>query len=282
MANDGPRRPSLRIPDAKVTEGDTGATHISFSVNLSPAADEPISIDYTVTAGTAEPNSDFVPKSGTTIFLPGQTRQLLDVAVINDNSVEEDETILVTLSNAVNARLTNTSAIGMIIDNDALPPDETGTSVEISIEGDPWETGFNGYIRLTNNSGNIIDDFTLEFTADWAIGSLWNGNYLGRNGSSHIITAPDWFGFHLPDGASLQIGFLGVGSFSRATGILLIGPPPDMEPMTFAQWREKIIFRLLNYLSLQTVTISPIFPSSHSVQTYTFLILPLEYIRRPR
>jgi uncharacterized delta-60 repeat protein len=57
------------------------------------------SVDYTVTAGTATAGADFVAADGTLTFAPGETDKTFSVAILNDEEIEEDETVQLTLLN---------------------------------------------------------------------------------------------------------------------------------------------------------------------------------------
>jgi hypothetical protein len=69
-------------------------------------------VDFTVTAGSATPHEDFVPARGTLMFPPGQMKQSLTVAVLQDDVVENDETVVLSLSPVRHELANNTSYLG--------------------------------------------------------------------------------------------------------------------------------------------------------------------------
>ncbi len=119
-------QPTVSINAPRTVEPDSGETaFLDFEVLLSPAADSVVALDYAVSeAGTAASGVDHQPLSGGTLtFSPGDTRQTVRVVVIGDERPETDETVVLELSNAVNATLkgggTTLAGTGTIIDDEA-------------------------------------------------------------------------------------------------------------------------------------------------------------------
>ena len=99
--NDG--LPSLTIGSPSVVEGDNGNTNLTFTVTLSPASGRSVNVSYATANGTAIVGSDYNNNSGTLTFAAGVTTQTINVVVRGDTTVEPNETVLVNLSNPVNA-----------------------------------------------------------------------------------------------------------------------------------------------------------------------------------
>jgi len=106
------------IDDPTITEGQSGSKLIGFTVTLSPAPSQTVTINYAATSGTATAGSDFVAKSGTLTFAPGQTTRAIVISVLGDATVEPDETFTVTLSAPVNATIVDGTATGTITNDD--------------------------------------------------------------------------------------------------------------------------------------------------------------------
>ena len=51
--------PKLSIADQSVPEGDTGVASAAFTVLLSAASGQPVSVDYATSNGTAQAGSDY-------------------------------------------------------------------------------------------------------------------------------------------------------------------------------------------------------------------------------
>ena len=112
--------PSLSITaPAAVTEGDSGSTDMVFTVTLSPASGQQVTVDYGVDASsTATADTDFTDLSGTLTFAAGETSKPITVAVTGDAADEPDETVVLKLSNASNASIATATATGTITDDD--------------------------------------------------------------------------------------------------------------------------------------------------------------------
>ncbi|PYJ03502.1 MAG: hypothetical protein DME25_12075, partial [Verrucomicrobia bacterium] len=81
--NDDPL-PSLSINDVTVTEGDSGSTNAVFTVSLSAASGQTVTVSYATTDGTATAGNDYIGANGTLTFLPGIMTQPITVEVIGD------------------------------------------------------------------------------------------------------------------------------------------------------------------------------------------------------
>ncbi len=112
--------PRIRIANAYVDEDDR---ELEFAVTLQGRSALSVAVEWTTVPGTAKPNADYVPASGTLILGPTATRGTILVELIDDNVKEENETLTLTLSRPVNARINGRtiSATGTIGDNDEAP-----------------------------------------------------------------------------------------------------------------------------------------------------------------
>src|SRR5207249_2584459 len=97
--------PSLSIDDPAVTEGDTGTINAVFTVQLSPASSQTLSVAFATVDGTAVAPADYFSTNGTLLFSPGQTNKTIVVAVRGDMVSEADESFYVNLLNPTNAML---------------------------------------------------------------------------------------------------------------------------------------------------------------------------------
>ena len=107
-------RPSLRIGDARVTEGGTA----EFTVTLSSAATGAVTVSYATVDGTATAGADYTTTSGTLSFTPGQTTKRVKVQTLPDTDQEGAETFTVRLSAPSGATVADGTGIGTIIDDD--------------------------------------------------------------------------------------------------------------------------------------------------------------------
>ncbi len=121
--NDAPPSVSVTAP-AAVTEGDNGTTDMDFTVSLSAPGGRVVTVDYALdnSASTAASGSDFSALSGATLtFAAGETSKTVTVKVTGDQLDEDNETVALKLSNAVNATPGTVTASGSIVDDDSSP-----------------------------------------------------------------------------------------------------------------------------------------------------------------
>ncbi|HEX6246878.1 MAG TPA: family 16 glycosylhydrolase, partial [Nocardioidaceae bacterium] len=80
--------------DHPTDEGDTAR----LGVRLTRPTDEPVTVDYATTTGTARPDRDYVPSSGSVTFAPGQTRATVEIPTLDDRKYQGDRGVVVELS----------------------------------------------------------------------------------------------------------------------------------------------------------------------------------------
>lgn len=141
--------PTISINDVTVTEGDTGTQNANFTVTLSQANTQTITVQYKTADGTATAPADYTAASLTTItFTPGTVTQTISVPVVGDTIDEFDENFFVNLSNAVNATIADNQGVGTILDNDASPA-----------------FSINDVSVVEGNSGTATATFTVSLSA---------------------------------------------------------------------------------------------------------------------
>jgi hypothetical protein len=124
LLNDGtwpaPNAPSLSINNVTVTEGETGTISAVFTVSLSAASSQTITVHYATADGSATvADNDYTATSGTLTFAPNQTTANINVPVVGDRIAELNETFSVNLTQPTNTflSLTNSTGVGTIVDN---------------------------------------------------------------------------------------------------------------------------------------------------------------------
>jgi len=110
--------PSLTVTDASVTEVDSGTTNAVFTVLLSIASGQTVTVDFATADGTAVAGGDYIAVSRTLSFPRGTTLINVNVEVFGDALQEPDEFFLVGLTNAVNATITRAEGQGAIRNDD--------------------------------------------------------------------------------------------------------------------------------------------------------------------
>ena len=113
--------PMLSIDDASVDEGDSGSVTMRFTVTLSQAATETVTVDWTTQGGTAAAGTDYTPGNGTLTFNTGDSSKTVTVSVVGDDVDEPNETFTVRLSSPSGATISDGTATGTITDDDDAP-----------------------------------------------------------------------------------------------------------------------------------------------------------------
>jgi hypothetical protein len=113
--------PRISITDVSRKEGKKGKTKLfTFTVTLSAPPDQPVTVSYQTVNGTAKTSDgDYVAKSGTLTFAPGETTKTITVEVKGDSRKEANESFYVDLfDNSGNALLTRKRGTGTIFNDD--------------------------------------------------------------------------------------------------------------------------------------------------------------------
>ncbi|MBD2329048.1 Calx-beta domain-containing protein [Alkalinema sp. FACHB-956] len=144
-------------------EGNSGTVNYTFTVKLSQAATQPITLDYTTKDGTALAGEDYTAANGTLTFAAGETEKTITIQVNGDTKFEGDETFTLELSNAIGATITAGNTIGTAtLTNDDVRPIISFASPNVSTaEGNSGNTPAVFTINLSNPSSEIV---TVNYT----------------------------------------------------------------------------------------------------------------------
>ena len=107
--------PTLAITNAMVPEGGTA----TLTVNLTPASTSVVTVDYQTQDGSATAGSDYITKTGTIVFQPGQTSKTKSVAIFQDVAAEKNETFTVQISSPRGANLGKSVGTATILDDES-------------------------------------------------------------------------------------------------------------------------------------------------------------------
>ena len=110
---------AISINDVSISEGNSGTTTASFTVSLSNASSQTVTVNYATADNTAHAGSDYVNASGTLTFTPGQTSQTISVGINGDVLNEETVSFNVNLTSPTNATISDSQGVGTIVDDDA-------------------------------------------------------------------------------------------------------------------------------------------------------------------
>lgn len=142
--------PWLSVGDASVVQGTSGTTSAVFEVTLNPSnTDQPVSVDYGTTDGTARAGTDYQPVSGTLTFAPGETTKSITVPVLGSTAAESQESFSVQLSHPKNAAVSAGQGTGTITNNNQAGVLEFGAATT-SVD----QTAGTATVTVTRANGN--------------------------------------------------------------------------------------------------------------------------------
>lgn len=114
--------PVVRFSSASTSDAEANPPR-QVEVILDAEFDEPVTVSYARTGGSAS-DTDYALPSGSVTFAPHETSKTITLSVVDDIEEEADETVEITLSNPVNARLAELSHhTHWILDDDAAGED---------------------------------------------------------------------------------------------------------------------------------------------------------------
>jgi hypothetical protein len=121
IEDNDPTPPSISIRDVTKAEGNKGQkTLFTFTVTLSASYDQAVTMSFRTVNGTAKTsNGDYIAKTGTLTFAPGETTKTITIEVKGDSKREANETFYLDLfGNSSNSLFTKNRGIGTILNDD--------------------------------------------------------------------------------------------------------------------------------------------------------------------
>ena len=111
----------LSVSDASAEEAE--GTSLNFTVTLSQALSEMVTVNYRTSDGTARAGSDYRATSGWLYFGPGQTEKTVTVPVLDDELDEGSETLTLTVWNRSPQHMSvaDPTGTGTIFNTDRMP-----------------------------------------------------------------------------------------------------------------------------------------------------------------
>ncbi|MBA4067854.1 MAG: hypothetical protein C0501_29970, partial [Isosphaera sp.] len=131
---------ALTVSVERLSDGEEGVGGGTFRFTRSGDISAELTITYTVT-GTATSGSDFTALSGSVTFLAGSAQTDVPVSVTDDATVEQTETVVVTIPESSSYQLGNASDALFIRDNDTRRVYWNSTSSTDWTVGANWSTG---------------------------------------------------------------------------------------------------------------------------------------------
>ena len=207
---------TLSIAGVTKAEGNSGTSNAVFTVTLSSASTQTVTVQYATSNGTATAGSDYTAASGTLTFAAGVTSRTISAT----RSFEPDETFTVTLSAPANATLAAAQANGTIANDDVAPgptvvltpdPAAVGTTLNATVTGGPanttdWvalfaegasDTSYVAWCYLNGTktapvsgvSGATVNCFTANVPGRYEV-RFFSNNTFTKIATSNAITVP--------------------------------------------------------------------------------------------
>ncbi len=211
VVNDDDATPTLSINDVSVNEAAGTAT---FTVTLSAASGQTVTVGYNGSNATATAGSDYtalVP--GTLTFAPGVTSQTVTVLITNDTLTEGTETFNVNLTAPTNASLADGLGIGSIVDNDTPPLGRDATVT--TAEDVRFVFALSNFLMNDAEQGNNVNASAVRI------------DVLPNNGSLYL------------NGVLVAAGQV-VSAAAIAAGQLQFLPAPDANGSNYANFRFSV------------------------------------------
>ncbi|MCU1449064.1 MAG: endoglucanase [Acidimicrobiales bacterium] len=226
ITNDDGTAPSLSINDVTHNEGNSGTTNYVFTVTLSAANPQAVTVDFATANGTATQPSDYAAQTGTLTFAPGETTKQVTVAVVGDTTAELNETFAVNLSNPSNTTISDAQGVGTITNDDAQPGGYTldlfggahaynGAAAAIGSPSWGRDTARGIAENKATGGGYVLDDWgglhAINNAPAATGGPFWPGQDVARDvaliaNSNQGYVLDDWGGIHAFNNAPVASG----------------------------------------------------------------------------
>ena len=110
--------PTISINDVSVSEGNHGVVVAVFTVSLSDASSDEVTVRYSTADGTAKAEVDYLPAAGIVSIPAGELSAQIIVMIRSNMSPNEKRSFSVRLSAPQSAVLERATGSGVILDDD--------------------------------------------------------------------------------------------------------------------------------------------------------------------
>jgi hypothetical protein len=222
----------------------------TITVIRTGGSDGAVTVDYEMSDGTAKVDYDYETASGTLDFEDGETSETFNVTILDDDSIENDESINLSLSNLTGGATLGSqdTAVLTIIDNEPdLNRDGRVDFYDFSALAEQWlnncsepnwcegadfdsssKVDFNDLTTLCEYwlslRYDILHTFSLDINPGWTVEGEWafgqplgGGGVNGNPDPSNGYTGTNVYGVNLNGDYNLSIGvpyYLTTGPFN--------------------------------------------------------------------
>jgi hypothetical protein len=182
-------QPTISINDVTALAGSFGTSNANFTVLLSNASFQTITVNYATSDGTATAGSDYVAVGSTVLtFNPFETSKTVAVVVNPNPTFEPDETFFVDLSGATNATIADNQGQATIIDDTQPSGDGKALDYTADMKADlAWRNRSTGQVYLWPMNGATPTAFSPVATIsdlNWRI--VGQGDFNG-DGKADLV-----------------------------------------------------------------------------------------------
>jgi hypothetical protein len=140
--------------DLSQAEGNDGTTPFNFTVALSQASSQTVTVQVATADNTATvADNDYQAVSQTVTFAPGETSHQVTVNVTGDHKIEPDEVFQISLSNPSYAQISYSVVMGTIVNDDYAP-------VANDDNYDDYYSAANGFVLNVNAANGVLANDT--------------------------------------------------------------------------------------------------------------------------
>ncbi|MBA4286152.1 MAG: hypothetical protein C0434_11540 [Xanthomonadaceae bacterium] len=218
--------PGVSINDVSVVEGNSGTVVARFTFRLSAPTSQTVTVRFATASATASAGNDYLTRTGTTTFAPGETSKTQPFTVNGDLDFEPDETFVVNLSAPVGLTIEKAQGVATIVNDDPAPdtkPDPFGFDPTLDAPlGSPQSshpitvTGLTAPSPISIAGGYYSIDGGAFTDASGSVG----------NGATVVVQVLAAYGYSETRTATLDIGGV-AGTYSVTTRTFTADGTPD-------------------------------------------------------
>jgi hypothetical protein len=243
---DNDAAPSLSVSDGSVTEGNSGTTNMAFTVSLSAASGQTVTVNYTTADGSATAGADYQAVSGTLTFLPGETTKVVNVPVNGDTQQEQNETFILKLSGPSNATIAKSDGACTILDDDSpattvqfsaanydVKEDLTAVTVTLTRSGNSSGTSTVDYATSDDTAHQLSDYELTSGTLNFAAGETSKSFVILINQDSYL-EADEKINLLLSNPTGATLGSQSTATVTIQDDAVEVAANPIDDPQNFA------------------------------------------------
>ena len=214
---------------ASVVEHGTGPVTMQFTIDLTSAQTQAVTVNYQTSNSTAIAGTDYTAAAGTLTIPAGQTSGVIPVTVLADQAATSNKTLYLSLSGASGAVLVSPKLSGTIVEQNTPPP----PSLKIaSVQETVGTSGANTTMTFTVSLNEALS-YPVTVTA--ATADLTAKAGVNYQATSQVLT-------FAPGATTEQFVVTIYGSTAVATDYFLVNLTAGTVPIGTAQASGTIVY----------------------------------------